>query len=586
MPEITSSDSTGNDFYDDPLFLSTADQPTSHLTTFLFDGSDFLGWKQEVLMALASKNKESFLDGSTTKPAPTNKKYRQWIRCDLMVMRWVLNSLDKTIRDNLKYVTSASQLWSELSERYGQANSIEIYQLTKSMGDISQGNSSLMEYYNKLKSSWENLDSLDPLPNCSCGKCNSCTCSLFKRMQERENNSKLIQFLMGLNGGYDHIRTQILSLDPLPSINKALGMLQKIEKQKQVAESVEILTDTTAYASYKHGEGSKKASTSDTKKYCSHCDMTNHNLEDCFRVQECAYCGKSGHKIEKCYRLVGFPADKNNKGKGKMPNNKQFKKPNTFKKSANNVETCDEDSPLDEFVEEQLKEAFTSKGNSAPIDAGMLEGLVTTVIDQVMKRMSENQAGPSSANFAGIMSASQVNSLNSITYMHDWIIDTGASDHITYNIKLLHNVRRLKVPISVGLPDGTVKFVSLMGDVKLTTDIVLNNVMLIPDFRQNLLSVSKLIDNNCLSAVFSSTKCVFQDHSSKKTVSVGRRIGDLYRYQNVHSIIKSVIKTVLLNVINKAKNAKDFDSNTSLANSISTNNVNSQIVHDRLGHIV
>ncbi|XP_074282791.1 uncharacterized protein LOC141607336 [Silene latifolia] len=262
-------------------------------------------------MALASKNKESFLDDSNPKPASTDKKYRQWIRCDLMVMRWILNSLDKTIRDNLKYVTSARQLWSELSERYGQANSIEIYQLTKDMGDISQGNSSLMEYYSKLKSAWENLDSLDPLPSCSCGKCSSCTCSLFKRMQDRENNSKLIQFLMGLNSGYDNIRTQILSLDPLPSINKALGMLQKIEKQKQVTESVEVLADTTAYASYKQVEGSKKASTSESKKYCSHCDMNNHNLEDCFRIQECTYCGKSGHKIKKCYRLVGFPADKN-----------------------------------------------------------------------------------------------------------------------------------------------------------------------------------------------------------------------------------------------------------------------------------
>ncbi|XP_074302849.1 uncharacterized protein LOC141636469 [Silene latifolia] len=533
MPESTPTDSSGYDFYDDPFFLSTSDQPTSHLTTVLFDGADFLGWKQKVLMALASKNKESFLDDSNPKPAATDKKYRQWIRCDLMVMRWILNSLDKTIRDNLKYVTSARRLWSELSERYDQANSIEIYQLTKDMGDTSQGNSSLIEYYSKLKSSWENLDSLDPLPSCSCGKCNSCTCFLFKRMQEKKNNIKLIQFLMGLNGGYDNIRAQILSLDALPTINKALEMLQKIEKQKRVTESVEVLTETTAYASYK--------------------------------VQECAYCGKLGHKIEKCYRLVGFPAVKNNKGKGKMSSSKYAKKPNSFKKSANNIELCDEDSALNELVEDQVKAAYKSQGASTSFDAGTLDGLVTSAIDQVMKRLSENQAGPSTANFAGIMSASQVNSINSNSYMHDWIIDTRASDHITFNVKLLHNVRKLKKPIPVGLADETVKLVYWLGDIRLTDDIVLDKVMLIPGFRQNLLSMSKLIDNNCLSAVFSSKKCVFQDHSSEKTVAVGRRVRDLYRFQYFSSIIKYVIKNVVLNVITESQNE--------------------QIVHNRLGHI-
>ncbi|XP_074301511.1 uncharacterized protein LOC141632907 [Silene latifolia] len=162
MPENETSSNTNYDYYDDPLFLSQSDQPNASLTTFPFDGHDFMGWKREVLMSLAAKNKFGFIDGSVLKPPVTDKRHNQWIRCDFMVMRWVSNSLEKPLKESLKYVRSSKELWSELLERYGQANALEIYQLTKELGAVVQDNLSLVEYYGKLKNLWETLDCLDP----------------------------------------------------------------------------------------------------------------------------------------------------------------------------------------------------------------------------------------------------------------------------------------------------------------------------------------------------------------------------------------------------------------------------------------
>ncbi|XP_074277520.1 uncharacterized protein LOC141601148 [Silene latifolia] len=182
MPEVVSSDSASVlDYYDDPLFLSTSDQPNATLASFLFDGHDFLGWKREVLMSLAAKNKDGLLDGSCAMPPVTDKRHKKWRRCDFMVMRWLSNSLDKGLRENFKYVTSSQAFWSDLIERFGQSNALEVYQLTKDLGEVSQDNLSLIEYYGKLKNLWETLDCLDPLPACSCGKVNLCTCSLLKK---------------------------------------------------------------------------------------------------------------------------------------------------------------------------------------------------------------------------------------------------------------------------------------------------------------------------------------------------------------------------------------------------------------------
>ncbi|XP_074287782.1 uncharacterized protein LOC141612932 [Silene latifolia] len=188
-----------------PEQINNSDQPFSQLTASLFDGSDFLSWKQDILMALATKNKDGFINGVLVTPAATDKKYHQHIRCDLMVLKWILNSIDKPLHDNLKYIRTAKGLWDEIMERYGHSNSIEIYQLTQELNSTSQSNSSLIEYYSKMKHLWETLDSLDPVPNCSCGKLAGCTCTLLKRMHAHDQHAKLIKFLMGLNAGYDTV---------------------------------------------------------------------------------------------------------------------------------------------------------------------------------------------------------------------------------------------------------------------------------------------------------------------------------------------------------------------------------------------
>lgn len=63
---------------------------------------------------------------------------------------------------------------------------------------------------------------LGPIPACGCGTT--------KAMSDFDNDDKLIQFLMGLNDCYDHVRNQILILEPLPSVNKAYSMVLRVQK--------------------------------------------------------------------------------------------------------------------------------------------------------------------------------------------------------------------------------------------------------------------------------------------------------------------------------------------------------------------
>ncbi|KAK9698679.1 hypothetical protein RND81_08G123000 [Saponaria officinalis] len=74
-----------------------------------------------------------------------------------------------------------------------------------------------MEYYGKMKRTWESLDSLDHIPSCIRGVLEGCTCK-FDRILDRESDAKLLQFLMGLNIGYEVVKTNVLLMEPLPPI--------------------------------------------------------------------------------------------------------------------------------------------------------------------------------------------------------------------------------------------------------------------------------------------------------------------------------------------------------------------------------
>ena len=98
---------------------------------------------------------------------------------------------------------------------------------------------------------------------------------------------------MGLNETYLHARSQILMMNPLPSVNQAYSMLVTEESQRSltIATPTESssLEPTVLYSSSNSSQQSSKS-----KK--------NWNII-------CEHCNVRGHKKDNCYRLIGYLAD-------------------------------------------------------------------------------------------------------------------------------------------------------------------------------------------------------------------------------------------------------------------------------------
>ncbi|GJR72320.1 hypothetical protein Tco_0084685 [Tanacetum coccineum] len=115
---------------------------------------------------------------------------------------------------------------------------------------------------------------INGLPTCDYGKIRECTCDVLEKFMLRDSNSKLIQFLMKLNDEYESVMSQILAMDPLPTVNKAY------------------------YIGINNGRKENRGSTNDGKRFCTRFNQEGHTVDQCFEKigHPDSYKGKKGKK--------------------------------------------------------------------------------------------------------------------------------------------------------------------------------------------------------------------------------------------------------------------------------------------------
>ncbi|KAF8397472.1 hypothetical protein HHK36_016389 [Tetracentron sinense] len=482
-----------------PYFLHSSDHPGTILVSSLLIGENYPTWKRAMRMALNAKNKLGFVDGSLKKPAPGSSELQTWERCNDMVLSWILNAIDKTLTNSIIYGGTPRNVWLDLEERFSQSNNPRIFHLKRAICNLQQDQQSLVSYYNTLKSYWDELATHTVIPECTCGA--------FKELKSLQETERLYQFLMGLNDTYSHIRSQILAMDQLPTVSKAYAIINQEEKQRLLhlpsQNSGESIAMTVHARNQITPHGNQPFRDSGSGRGCPYCD----------------HCRVFGHIKAKCYKIVGYPT---NWGRTKKANAMSHPMAHT----ASMLETSAVDPNHDVATTNGTSATQSAHATNASIP---LPSLSTDQYQQLLTLLNAN-GNVSTANLAGSSSFFFCSSA-STSPPTTWIIDSGASDHMTPTLSSFTSPTPTPNAKPVKLPTGDVTPITHVGSVNLSQDLALHNVLCVPNFHFNLLSISKLTQTLNCAAIFFPTFCVFQDLASRKLIGAGEHIYNM-GYEN------------------------------------------------------
>ncbi|VFQ93733.1 unnamed protein product [Cuscuta campestris] len=340
------------------------------------------------------------------------------------------------------------------------------------MQNLRQKGQSVVAYYNQFITLWNQLyRTKDPTFGCKCP-----AAALIRADVEHE---KTHTFLLGLDDEqYGSVRSQILGTEPVPDISRVYALVAREERHRSIVRARDDRTDAMAFAV---GRPPPPAQ------------------------YQCTHCGKTGHTVDRCYQIIGFPAG----GRGGRGGGRTGRGGRTGGRG--------------------------TKGSGGTAN----EGTASAAAVEVSSAVHSGEATPTSLSsdqvtrlLSMLIPSSSHMSLNGMpqSTSQDWLVDSGASHHMTGTFSYLFDVSPIP-PCPVTLPDGSRVLAKTSGSVHVSPTLVLRNVLFVPTLRCNLISVGCLVRaNNCL-VIFDDRCCVLQDRVSMVEIGRGNASNGVYVFQ-------------------------------------------------------
>jgi len=203
-------------------YVHPSESHTSLSVTPKLNGFNYISRSHTIERSLRTKNKLGFINGTIPIPDSEDLNCTTWDRCNHLVQSWLINSVSDSIAQTIVFCDTALEVWIDLKERFFKVDRIRISNLRASINNLKKGAKSVLNYFTKLKSLWEEFSSHRPIPSCVC--IHTCRYEASRIVKTHRNEDQIMQFLTGLNENFSVVKTQILLLDPLPSLNKVYSL--------------------------------------------------------------------------------------------------------------------------------------------------------------------------------------------------------------------------------------------------------------------------------------------------------------------------------------------------------------------------
>ncbi|KAL5128348.1 hypothetical protein HKD37_14G040611 [Glycine soja] len=250
-----------------PYYMHPNENPSLILIQPMLDNKNYQIWCRSMKVALISKNKVKFVDGTLSPPPISDPLYEPWLRCNNLVLSWLQRSISEEIAKSLLWCDRTSLVWKSLENRFSQGDIFRV-------ADIQEE---------------EEIENFRPIRDCTCAI--PCSCGAAIDLRKFKEQDKVVKFLKGLGDQYSHLRSQIMLMSPLPTLDNAFNLILQQERQFHLPSttdssienqsSVNHFSQTPSRPSNNFGRGRGRGYSSGGRgnRLCTHCNRTNHTVE-------------------------------------------------------------------------------------------------------------------------------------------------------------------------------------------------------------------------------------------------------------------------------------------------------------------
>ena len=268
----------------------------------------------------------------------------------------------------------------------------------------------------------------------SCGKCE---CNLTNAHETERETIRVYDFLFGLDEVHSFVRSQICAQIPLPD----LDMVYQTIVQNKIVQ-LNAKTDTPSVLSFSAQTDNRPSSTPrQNNSYRPRPPNPDANAT-------CTSCRRLGHRATSCFRVLNFP-----EWWGTRPRNR------TNYQGGQGVAQPTEQNTAARANTSQLVNSKNEIADNLTLtdnDRQGLTGFSDSQWQTLVKLLNPTKPTTDGDRLSGKNNDPV------------WILDTGATHHMTGRLDLLHDTH-LVSPISVKLPAGDNVLTTKRGTIRLTS---------------------------------------------------------------------------------------------------------------------
>ena len=248
------------------------------------------------------------------------------------------------------------------------------------------------------------------------------------------------------------------------------------------------------------------------------------------------FCHCHGHVIDRCYKKHGYP-------NSMKPSPKSDQMVSSMSANVGVIDTSQhDDHSVDDLSPTQIQQlvSFLSTKLQTPtvtptpevhlVSASTPSSSTTCLISGTFH--------PSIlCSFTGIDRPYVCSLTNNANALNAWVIDSGATNHISHQCSSFISFKS-HPDTTVSLHNGVLVSIVGISTIALGRNLILSDVLYIPQFKFNLLSVSCLTKGLHCRVWFDESSCGIQDRTWELMIGMGREVANLY-FLDIESLSSS-----------------------------------------------